>query len=177
MTPAEAILDGSPSRGDVKRRAALLDADPSLRAAVIALATSRGVVWPDDAVDWPARKLLRAALNRAASAQTRLNPIRRDEGFVCVACGGEVPPRRVTSRNHCPFCLASRHVDVVPGDRSEHCGGTMPAVSVSGPVGSLVLEHRCERCGIVRRNSAAETGDVVDDSNAIRRLAMARAAP
>ncbi|WDF05905.1 RNHCP domain-containing protein [Shouchella hunanensis] len=28
-------------------------------------------------------------------------------------------------RNHCPFCLYSKHQDIIPGDRASTCGGLM----------------------------------------------------
>ena len=48
---------------------------------------------------------------------------KNDSGFVCANCGREVPPLGYSSRNHCPYCLCSLHVDVNPGDRAADCGG------------------------------------------------------
>ena len=58
---------------------------------------------------------------------------RREEnaGFRCAHCHAHVQPLTNGSyRNHCPFCLWSRHVDRVPGDRKQHCGGMMEPVGV-----------------------------------------------
>jgi hypothetical protein len=44
--------------------------------------------------------------------------VKNDDFFVCVHCGKEVKPLGYTSRDHCPFCLWSVHVDVNPGDRA-----------------------------------------------------------
>ncbi|MAF80606.1 RNHCP domain-containing protein [bacterium] len=81
----------------------------------------------------------------------------RNEGFVCDWCGFNAPPASGTFRNHCPACLASKHVDgPTPGDRSETCGGLMPALEVEGvDPDSLDLVHRCEKCGFTRRNKIA----------------------
>ena len=34
-----------------------------------------------------------------------------DEGFICEHCGKEVLPLGYTSRDHCPYCLYSKHVN------------------------------------------------------------------
>ena len=90
---------------------------------------------------------------------------KNDDGFVCAHCGKEVKPLGYTSRNHCPFCLWSLHVDVNPGDRANPCGGAME------PVGALpdakrgyIILHRCTKCGELRRNKAAlKTTEQPDD--------------
>ena len=50
---------------------------------------------------------------------------KNDSGFICAHCGKEVQPLGYTSRNHCPFCLWSLHLDENPGDRASDCGGQM----------------------------------------------------
>jgi hypothetical protein len=55
--------------------------------------------------------------------------IKNDDSFICAHCGKEVLPLGYTSRNHCPFCLWSLHVDVNPGDRANPCGGPLEPVS------------------------------------------------
>jgi predicted GIY-YIG superfamily endonuclease/DNA-directed RNA polymerase subunit RPC12/RpoP len=80
-----------------------------------------------------------------------------NEGFVCINCGASVEPTRHDApRNHCPFCLHSRHVDVQPGDRKNPCGGLLVPVGVetSGSKGYVIL-YRCERCGETTRAKAA----------------------
>lgn len=81
---------------------------------------------------------------------------KNDAGFICLNCGKEVLPLGYTSRNHCPFCLCSLHVDVNPGDRAAECGGIMDPISAQPDVkrGYIIL-HRCRRCGALRRNKAA----------------------
>ncbi|WP_150460728.1 RNHCP domain-containing protein [Nesterenkonia ebinurensis] len=78
-------------------------------------------------------------------------------GFSCIRCGQEIPPHPAGSyRNHCPRCLWSRHVDVLPGDRAAGCGGAMEPVAVdhSGKKGYILL-HRCTVCGAQDRNRLA----------------------
>ncbi len=58
------------------------------------------------------------------------------------------------NRNHCPYCLYSRHVDAErSGDRASTCLGPMaPIGAFQRPNGEHVLVHRCERCGFERFN-------------------------
>lgn len=83
-------------------------------------------------------------------------------GFDCGHCAQAVPPHAGGSyRNHCPRCLWSKHVDVVPGDRAAVCGGQMAPVSVdhSGKKG-FMLVHRCTLCGREDRNRLAPDDDM-----------------
>lgn len=85
---------------------------------------------------------------------------KNDAGFVCVHCGKEVKPLGYTSRNHCPFCLWSRHVDINPGDRACECGGALePIKTVTDPKRGFIVIHRCTECGELRRNKAALDDD------------------
>ena len=85
----------------------------------------------------------------------------RNEWFVCQHCEANVRPLgRGSSRNHCPQCLWSKHVDIVPGDRAAGCGGMMEPVAVHQDARrGWMIVHVCTRCGTIRRNKAA-----LDDS-------------
>ena len=81
---------------------------------------------------------------------------KNDEGFVCHHCGASVLPLGSSSRNHCPFCLWSKHLDVNPGDRLCGCGGDMePIFAEPDAKKGYVITHRCVKCGAIRRNKAA----------------------
>lgn len=81
---------------------------------------------------------------------------KNDSGFVCTHCGREVLPLGYTSRNHCPFCLWSRHLDENPGDRASDCGGAMePIYAEPDARRGYIITHRCTVCGALRRNKAA----------------------
>ena len=97
---------------------------------------------------------------------------KNDNAFICKACGKEVLPLGYTSRNHCPFCLCSLHVDVFPGDRANTCGGILrPFRAEPDPKRGYILSHRCEKCGEVVRNKTAHEAKVQpDDSELIIRL-------
>ena len=49
------------------------------------------------------------------------NFVKNDDEFICDNCGRKVPKLGYSSRNHCPYCLHSKHVDIKPGDRMETC--------------------------------------------------------
>lgn len=96
------------------------------------------------------------------------NFTKNDSGFVCGHCGMTVLPLGYSSRNHCPFCLWSRHLDINPGDRMSECGGLMEPVSAEPDAKKgYIITHRCVKCGAVRRNRAALSGEQRDD---IRKL-------
>ena len=81
---------------------------------------------------------------------------KNDSGFVCAACGREVSPLGYTSRNHCPYCLASLHLDENPGDRASDCGGIMDAVKADpDPKKGFIIYHKCRKCGEIKRCRAA----------------------
>lgn len=92
---------------------------------------------------------------------------KNDEGFVCVNCGRQVEKLGYTSRNHCPFCLCSVHIDILPGDRANPCGGILRPIRADvDPKKGYVLVHRCDKCGaVVRCRAAADAKVQPDDLN------------
>lgn len=170
VAAARDLLDRARTRGDIKRLAPLLDGEDgdAWRAVVLQEGRRRGADLPDDAVGWPAKKLLRLARARREDSVQRGTPVTRDEAFVCAHCGREVPPAGRTARDHCPWCLRSVHLDVVPGDRAAGCGGRMDPVSLEVRGADLVLTYRCARCGHTHRVRALQDGSVPDDPAALR---------
>ncbi len=89
---------------------------------------------------------------------------KNDHGFVCAHCGRAVEPLGYTSRNHCPFCLWSLHLDENPGDRASSCGGLMEPIAAEPDARrGFIITHRCTRCGAIRRNKAAAEAKVQPD--------------
>ncbi len=91
---------------------------------------------------------------------------KNDAGFICAHCQREVLPLGYTSRNHCPFCLWSLHVDNLPGDRQNPCHGRMrPLFAEPSAKRGFIITHECERCGARVRNRAtrAPGGEQEDD--------------
>lgn len=90
---------------------------------------------------------------------------------MCVHCGFSVPPNGVTSRDHCPKCLYSLHVDVNPGDRNNPCRGELVPVSARPhPKKGFQIIYHCSKCGKKHINKAALTGDCPDDMELLIRL-------
>jgi DNA-directed RNA polymerase subunit RPC12/RpoP len=90
--------------------------------------------------------------------------------FRCLHCRQVVPldPARsgVRNRNHCPYCLWSRHLDLYhAGDRLSACKGGMQPVGLAlkrvskkypGDYGGeLLLIHQCQECGRLSLNRIA----------------------
>ena len=89
---------------------------------------------------------------------------KNDNSFVCANCGKVVEPLGYSSRNHCPFCLCSLHVDVNPGDRANGCGGLLvPIRAETDPKKGYIIIHKCMKCGEIRRNRAAHEAKVQPD--------------
>jgi hypothetical protein len=79
---------------------------------------------------------------------------RTPEDFTCEWCGAEVKGTGYT--DHCPNCLASKHVDINPGDRASPCQGKMIPISAIYKGGEFTINYRCERCHEKKRVKAAE---------------------
>ena len=81
-----------------------------------------------------------------------------NESFSCENCGRSVPPHGGGScRNHCPYCLWSKHVDEnLPGDRASSCLGLMKPVGIVIKSGKTSVLHRCVECGLEKLNKTAE---------------------
>ena len=71
---------------------------------------------------------------------------KRDEEFICENCGKKVSKLGYTSRDHCPYCLYSKHVDIMPGDREEDCKGLLKPIRVElDSKKGYVIIYKCEK--------------------------------
>ena len=79
-----------------------------------------------------------------------------DENFICEVCGSEVEKLGYTARDHCPFCLSSKHVDINPGDRKANCGGVLEPIAIeNAKKGNYKIVYKCKKCGEIKRNIMA----------------------
>lgn len=79
-----------------------------------------------------------------------------DEEFTCFVCGKKVKPLSYTARDHCPYCLSSRHVDIFPGDRLCTCKGILEPIEIEkGKKDNLKIVYRCKTCGMIKKNKSA----------------------
>jgi len=91
--------------------------------------------------------------------------VKNDEGFICINCKKEVKALGYTSRNHCPYCLHSLHVDINPGDRMNECRGVLePIQAIPDAKKGMIIVFKCKKCGKVVRNKAALREDGSGDS-------------
>jgi hypothetical protein len=99
---------------------------------------------------------------------------RLDRDFTCLHCRNTVSTHPllsgVNNRNHCPYCLYSRHLDLFEaGDRLSACKAGMRPVGLSlkrskkkypgAGRGELMLVHLCEECGKASLNRLAADDD------------------
>ena len=97
-----------------------------------------------------------------------------NRGFTCINCRRWVFINiymGTNNRNHCPYCLWSRHVDMqIPGDRSSGCDVGMKPIAVTlkkagtdkwgnKKPGEVMLVHECTRCGKISINRVAADDD------------------
>ena len=83
--------------------------------------------------------------------------IKNDQAFVCENCGKQVSPLKYTSRNHCPHCLYSLHVDNIPGDRANPCKAKMQPISIeTNTKKGYIITYKCTKCGEIKRNKSAD---------------------
>lgn len=94
----------------------------------------------------------------------------QDETFTCKVCGKKVSLSEMGSRyrNHCPDCLSSVHLDIIPGDRKSTCKGIMEPVGVwVRKGGEWAIIHRCKECGALSSNRIAS------DDNPLKLMTIA----
>jgi len=96
------------------------------------------------------------------------------DDFRCGHCGNHVTVMHMVSgvnnRNHCPYCLWSRHLDLfAAGDRLSACKGQMKPIGLTMKKsrnkyqiksrGELMLIHQCTECGGLSINRIATDDD------------------
>ncbi len=92
------------------------------------------------------------------------------EHFTCGHCRFDAKGNGYT--DHCPKCLWSRHVDIMPGDRKNTCMGMMEPVGAVYEHGNYIIKYACVKCGAAKIMKAAEN----DDQSVLTKL-LAQVAP
>ncbi len=102
------------------------------------------------------------------------NHFTNNNDFQCAHChyyvSSDPMVAGVKNRNHCPYCLWSRHVDLFEaGDRLAVCKAMMKPIGLTlkktrkkyglAQYGELMLIHQCEDCGKVSVNRIAADDD------------------
>lgn len=84
---------------------------------------------------------------------------KNDEEFICENCGKLVPKLNYTSRDHCPYCLYSKHVDINPGDRQNDCKGLLKPIDIEKFKDTYKIVYQCEKCNQTHKNIIANDDD------------------
>ena len=79
-----------------------------------------------------------------------------DEGFICEHCGNKVEKLNYSSRDHCPHCLYSKHVDINPGDRANTCLGMLKPIEIEKYKDTYKIVYKCEKCKEIHKNIIAK---------------------
>ncbi len=85
----------------------------------------------------------------------------RDEEFICENCHKIVDTLKYTARDHCPFCLYSKHVDINPGDRLNNCLGLLKPIGIEKFKNSYKIIYKCDKCKNIHKNIVS-TDDNMD---------------
>ena len=80
---------------------------------------------------------------------------KRDEEFVCENCGKVVSKLNYTTRDHCNFCLCSKHLDINPGDRLNECKGLLIPIGIEKFKNTYKIIYKCDKCGLIHKNIMA----------------------
>ena len=83
-----------------------------------------------------------------------------DEGFICENCHKKVKPLGYSSRDHCPYCLYSKHVDINPGDRLNTCKGLLKPIEIEKYKDTYKIIYKCEKCNKTHKNIIAKDDDM-----------------
>lgn len=92
----------------------------------------------------------------------------KDEFFICENCQKEVLPLKYSARDHCPYCLFSKHVDINPGDRLNKCLGLLEPINIEKFKNTYKIIYKCTKCGTIHKNIMAKD----DDMNLIINLSI-----
>ena len=79
----------------------------------------------------------------------------KDENFTCENCNKSVNKLNYTARDHCPYCLYSKHVDIMPGDRQNECQGLLKPIGIEKFKDTYKIVYQCQKCNQIHKNIMA----------------------
>ena len=79
----------------------------------------------------------------------------KDENFICENCKKMVSKLEYTARDHCPYCLYSKHVDINPGDRLNDCMGLLEPIGIEKFNDTYKIIYKCKKCNMIHKNIMA----------------------
>ena len=83
-----------------------------------------------------------------------------NENFICENCKKKVSKSSYTARDHCPYCLYSKHVDINPGDRANTCHGLLKPIGIEKFKDTYKIIYKCEKCNTIHKNIASKDDDM-----------------
>ena len=83
-----------------------------------------------------------------------------DEKFICENCKKAVDKLQYTARDHCNYCLYSKHVDINPGDRANNCRGLLQPIGIEKFKDTYKIIYKCEKCKKTHKNIIAKDDDM-----------------
>ena len=78
-----------------------------------------------------------------------------DEKFICENCNHLVEKLNYTARDHCPYCLYSKHLDINPGDRKNPCKGLLKPIGIEKYKNTYKIIYKCLNCNKLHKNIMA----------------------
>lgn len=84
-----------------------------------------------------------------------------DEEFICENCKQKIKKLNYTTRDHCNYCLYSKHLDINPGDRQNNCKGLLKPIGIEKFKNTYKIIYKCEKCNQIHKNIMA-TDDNMD---------------
>lgn len=85
---------------------------------------------------------------------------KNDEEFICENCNIKVSKLGYTSRDHCPYCLYSKHVDINPGDRLNSCNGLLVPIGIEKYRDTYKIIYKCNKCNNIHKNIIAKDDSI-----------------
>ena len=85
-----------------------------------------------------------------------------DEEFICENCNKKVSKLNYIARDHCNYCLYSKHVDIMPGDRANNCHGLLVPIGIEKYKNTYKIIYKCNKCNKIHKNIMA-TDDNYDE--------------
>lgn len=81
--------------------------------------------------------------------------VMKDEEFICENCQKKINKLEYTARDHCPYCLYSKHVDINPGDRLNTCLGLLEPIGIEKFKNTYKIVYKCKSCNQKHKNIMA----------------------
>ena len=81
------------------------------------------------------------------------------EEFICENCGRKIEKLNYSARDHCNYCLYSKHVDIMPGDRLNTCLGLLKPIGIEKYKNTYKIIYKCEKCHQEHKNIMADDDD------------------